>query len=241
MPKNYISIIEGLGSLGAFQFASYISGSQYIKAYDLVNKYVPNPSSALDWGTGSGHFSYFLLNSGHNVTGFSVEDECQFSGYLKDNFHNVYNLIVTHDSTLLPFESNTFDLVVSIGVLEHVKETGGNELGSLEEIKRVLKPNGKFICYHFPNKFSWIESITQHLKNKHHHNYKYTKADIKHFLKETDLRLLEYGRYGFLPRLSFRFVPNNILSTKIFNIVDNLLSLIFNPFCQNNYFVAEKK
>lgn len=38
----------------------------------------------------------------------------------------------------LPFSNNKFDLVTAIDVLEHIKD----DLGTLEEIKRVLKPNG---------------------------------------------------------------------------------------------------
>ncbi|MBQ4132690.1 MAG: methyltransferase domain-containing protein [Desulfovibrionaceae bacterium] len=45
----------------------------------------------------------------------------------------------------------------SIGVFEHVHETGGDQLASLKEISRVLKPEGFFLCFHLPNKYSWVE------------------------------------------------------------------------------------
>jgi len=43
-----------------------------------------------------------------------------------------------------------FDAVVSVGVLEHVKETGGSEIGSLREIFRILKLNGYLSVTTFP-------------------------------------------------------------------------------------------
>lgn len=241
MIEKHIPIFDALDKLNAFQFASYISGSQYLKAYGLAQKYIPAQAKVLDWGAGNGHFSYFLLNKGFNVTAFTIyEGEDQLSGHLKIKFPNNYNRVVSPESTALPFEDNSFDAVVSIGVLEHVRESGGNELGSLNEIKRVLKPNGVFICYHFPNKFSWIEAVNKHRKSKHHHIYKFTKKDIKDIARSAGMKLLEVKRYGVLPRLSLRSFPNNIGTTKLYNIADNVLSAVFNIFSQNNYFVAKK-
>lgn len=242
MIEKHIPIIEGLDKLNAFQFASYISGSQYLKAYELVKKYIPVQAKVLDWGTGNGHFSYFLLNNDYDVAAFTIfEDEDQLSGYLKSSYSNKYDRIVSKDSSLLPFVDNAFDAVVSIGVLEHVRESGGTEIASLTEIKRVLKPNGIFICYHFPNKFSWIEAINKHRKSKHHHTYKFSKTNVKNLAHKTELELLEVKRYGILPRLSLRSFPDNLEATKLYNMADNILSALLNLFSQNIYFVARKK
>ena len=93
--------------------------------------------------------------------------------------------------TRLPFTDESFDAVFSIGVLEHVRETGGDEVDSLKEIKRVLKKDGYFICTHLPNKFSWIEFLTSFMKSKHHHEYKYSKSDIKRIVELSGFNLIE--------------------------------------------------
>lgn len=239
---EYKNIIDDLKKLDIYHFGSYISGSQYLKAYRLVNKYSGHRSKILDWGTGSGHFSYFLLSQGYSVNAFSIESESNLAEYLKKSYPGKYNILLNQDPiSPLPFDDQIFDTVVSIGVLEHVRDTNNNEIQSLTEIRRVLKPNGIFLCYHFPNKYSWIEAVTKHLDSKYNHDFKYTKVDIKELNKKCNMELLEISRYGIMPRNSFRIAPNNILLTKVFNSIDNLLSVLLNPFCQNYYFVARRK
>jgi len=45
------------------------------------------------------------------------------------------------DATTLPFKSSSFDVVLSFGVLHHIKDW----LGALKEVRRVLKPGGYFV------------------------------------------------------------------------------------------------
>jgi ubiquinone/menaquinone biosynthesis C-methylase UbiE len=241
MYLKYKNIYDSLNARGIYHFGSYISGSQYFKAYELVIKYVKDNSKVLDWGAGSGHFSYFLLQNRHNVTAFSIESKIALLDYLNTNFPGKYNTDLSQDPlTKLPYYDQYFDAVVSIGVLEHVRDTGNIEYNSLSEIQRILKPDGVFICYHFPNKLSWIESITKHLDSKYNHTFKYNLDDIKKLTNESNLKLLEYNRYGILPRNTFRKFTNSIFLTKLFNSIDISLSKLFNLFCQNYYFVAKR-
>lgn len=241
MLNEFKSILDDLQKHKIYQFGSYISGSQYLTAYRLVNKYANADSKVLDWGTGSGHFSFFLLRQGYEVNAFSIENESNLAEHLKKIYPDKYKILLNQDPLApLPFDDQTFHIVVSIGVLEHVRDTNNNEVQSLNEIRRVLKPNGIFVCYHFPNKNSWIEAITKHLESKHNHDFKYTANDIKELNKKCRMKLLEWGRYGMMPRNSFRVIPNILLVTKIFNTIDFLLSKLLNPFCQNYYFISQR-
>jgi ubiquinone/menaquinone biosynthesis C-methylase UbiE len=241
MLSEYKNIFNDLKKHKIFHFGSYISGSQYLIAYRLVSKYAKPESLVLDWGTGSGHFSFFLLSKGYKVNAFTIENECKLAYHLQNKYPFKYKILLNQDPLApLPYADETFDIVVSIGVLEHVRDTNNYEIQSLHEIRRVLKPNGIFICYHFPNKYSLIEAITKHLNSKYNHDYKYTAKAIKELNEKSNMELLEYGRYGIMPRNSLRAIPNNLLLTRIFNSFDYLLSKLLNPFCQNYYFVSRK-
>ena len=107
-------------------------------------------------------------------------------------------------------------------------------------IQKEMCIRDRFICYHFPNKYSWIESITKFLSSKYNHSFKYNYNDIIKMIATCKLQLVEVKRYGIMPRNTFRFVPNNKLITHLFNFVDYTLSTLLNIFCQNYYFVAKK-
>lgn len=239
--RKYQKTFDELKENNATQYSSYITGSQYINAYKLVKKYIPNNSKVLDWGSGSGHFSYFLLKEGYEVSGYNFETECHLFDLIEKKYPGKYNVLSANgEVTELPFNDNSFDAVLSIGVLEHVRETGGNEIGSLKEIKRILKPKGIFICYHLPNKFSWIEALSRHIKNKHHHISLYTNKDIARLNEKAGMKLLENGRYGIIPRNTFNNFPNNLYYTNLFNKSDAIIGKILKSFTQNYYFVSKK-
>jgi ubiquinone/menaquinone biosynthesis C-methylase UbiE len=104
------------------------------------------PLSILDIGCGSSYFSYELQKRGHTVTsldsltGITRKDVQKFAtifrkGGMKFNF-------VEGSATKLPFPKASFDAVLIIDVIEHIKD----EDKVMEEIHRVLKPSGFFLA-----------------------------------------------------------------------------------------------
>ena len=234
--KNIINII---GKSDFEQFDNLITASQYIKLYNLTNKYTSEDSICLDWGMGDGHFSYYLLTKNKKVHSFTLDEKS-----VKINSNTNLHMKIGNDPRKLPYENEYFDTVFSVGVLEHVRETGGDEISSLIEIKRVLKPGGIFICYHFPNKYTWIEKVSNLFTNKYYHLYKFSKKDIFDLLNKVDFKCLEHSRYGFLPRNIFKSFPkcitNNYILSYLYNRFDCFFESILSPLNQNHYFVAKK-
>lgn len=225
------------------QFGSLASAHQYLPLYALWCKYVPRDAEVLDWGAGNGHFSYFLARGGWRATGFSFMP-FSYQPWLPAGAPYTYVPGSESEPVKLPFADRTFDAVASIGVLEHVRETGGNEPGSLAEIARVLRPGGTFVCWHFPNQSSWIDSIARHVPNKHRHLYRYTRADIRRLVAGAGLELLETRRYGVIPRNTVHKLlgpaRDAAWAADLWDAVDALLGVPLNPFAQNHCFVARK-
>lgn len=227
----------------SLQFRTYIGAYQYLKLYQLVERYAPVGCQVLDWGTGSGHFSYYLVRSGYQTSGFGFSEWpllCQ--GISDRDYH--YQQGSSNQPVKLPFADDSFDVVVSVGVLEHVRETGGDELSSLQEIYRILKPGGHFICYHFPNRYSWIEFLARRTE-RFSHPYMFTARDIRRLVGATPLQLSDWGRYALLPRNLWQSAiarhPHwGPLAGILYNQLDRVLGWLLPLICQNYYFVARK-
>ncbi|MHB1326124.1 MAG: class I SAM-dependent methyltransferase [Thermoleophilia bacterium] len=94
-------------------------------------------------------------------------------------FDNVVNFeIVSYDTTdargvgeVLPFVDNAFDAVLSIAVLEHVKDT----FLCAREIARVLKPGDDLMC---------CVPFLQPLHGYPHHYYNMTHQGLKNLFED---------------------------------------------------------
>ena len=95
----------------------------------------------LEVGCGSGEVArYIARNYRGSVVGADVDPEQ--IGIAQKNVKGITNVqFLEADSTGLPFEDSSFDVVLSFGVLHHIDKW----LDAISEIKRVLRPGGYFI------------------------------------------------------------------------------------------------
>lgn len=215
---------------------------QYRKIFEVTSRNFEQGAKVLDWGCGNGHFCSYLLFCGAQVTGYSFDEK---AAWLLGSPRFSLERGSLLEPVALPFGDESFDAVFSIGVLEHVHETGGSEKGSLLELWRVLRPGGRFLCFHLPNRTQWVEAVGQLVGfSEHLHRRKYTANEIRKMLAAARFTLAEVGRYNFLPRNWLRRLPEAVRYNRLFaltvDVLDRVLSRVLSSFCTCYYFVATK-
>ena len=150
------------GCAGLHHLSTPLGRANYLRKAEVVKNLKPDGGRLLDWGCGYGQMSYLLRNRGFEVVPYTIEAEepSPSNSFLREQDLDV---VYGEDPVRLPFEDESFDLVLSCGVLEHVED----ENGSIAEIRRTLRPGGMFVVMMLPNEWSYAEFMARkHLQNK---------------------------------------------------------------------------
>ena len=97
----------------------------------------------LDFGCGSGYGTHMMAAVSGHIIGVDIASEAvdyAKKHYWADNLE--YQCVARADQKPLPYADESFDVVLSFQVIEHIRNTGPY----LNELHRVLKPGGVFIC-----------------------------------------------------------------------------------------------
>lgn len=110
--------------------------------WQAINDYIPKGSQFLDVGCGAGYSMKRAQDDCEcEVFGIDPEPMAHGVGRIGSNYTIETDKIIKAVSESIPFENNSFDVVYSSHVLEHVS----SEIESLKEMKRVLKDDGVLI------------------------------------------------------------------------------------------------
>lgn len=133
---------------GASQDAPFITlGVEAIlKDYygDLLDAPPPFPvekgTDVLDLGCGWGRVLKPVLDRGARAVGLDISEKMLglTKRHLEKNGHKAK--ILRGDGTRLPFNDNSFDMIYSLLVLQHLSKENGREV--FHEVQRVLRPGG---------------------------------------------------------------------------------------------------
>lgn len=185
----------------------------YLRFADEIKHFLGAGHKLLDWGCGLGQMSWLLERRGLAVASYDVQ---RAAG--RDLLIDSSRLVVGEDPVLLPFSSGTFDAVLSCGVLEHVVD----EMGSLKEIKRVLKPGGLFFIYQLPQRYAYTELINR-WRGLWHHPRGYTPQSISRKLEAVGFRVVQRRRANSLPKNLTGLPP---LARSAYNRIARLVDLV---------------
>lgn len=157
----------------------------------------------LDWGCGKGHVTWLMQKLGANPISCDVraeEGDSSFgqetpiideTGILIDPLEHKYKL---------PYEDDSFDVVLGFGVLEHVPD----DLNSLREINRILTSSGLFFCFFLPYFLSWTQRLA-HLRGNYYHDRLYRKSLICKLMKDCNFRILDFWHRQVFPKNTVKY------------------------------------
>lgn len=158
-----------------------------------------HPKKVLDIGCGTGETLTFIrfLYPKAELYGIDTSDVAiKFAK--KRGHHN----IVKASALKLPYPANTFDAVLFLDVLEHIK----SDEAALTESKRVLKPGGLVIITAPALQFIWSKHDTMQ-----DHVRRYTRSRIRYLSKSVGLNIKFLSYFNFFlspPIIIIRLLSN---------------------------------
>jgi 2-polyprenyl-3-methyl-5-hydroxy-6-metoxy-1,4-benzoquinol methylase len=111
----------------------------------------------LDLGCGSGVLSCYLAKNGADVTAADITDQGTALTSKNATLRNLPVDVVRTDAEAMGLADNSFDFVLSWGVLHHSENTER----ALAEVRRVLRPGGRgmMMVYHRNSLVFWLKGL----------------------------------------------------------------------------------
>lgn len=213
-----------------------LSHLESIRTYELENiaKLLPSKATILEIGAGTGWQAKALEMKGHSVVAVDLPSSTYSSNRVID--------IIEYDGKTLPFNDNSFDIIFSSNVLEHVHSL--NDL--LKENQRVIKPNGHLI--HVLPSSSWRvwTNITNILKfgqlpTAHGEHADNCIVEIYFFSRRWWANLFQNNGFTVVKRYTngLFYTGNSVMDSRLSINVRKRLSVILGSSC--NIFVLKCK
>jgi ubiquinone/menaquinone biosynthesis C-methylase UbiE len=153
---------------------------------------VPKDIKTIEVGSGSALLSCFLAQYGYET--YALDYSKSALNVAKNNYMliNKDRRFILGDVRRLPFKNDSFDVVISTGLLEHFRDPQI----VVDEMVRVFKKGGLFFSDIVPKKFRLITSLAfvdklvswmRGKKLEHYYEKKLNKRDIEQLLLSSGL------------------------------------------------------
>ncbi len=160
----------------------YLVYLRHLFAYEFAKTKLSKENYVLEIGCGEGYGTNILSQQVSNIIGLDVCEDT--IGYASEKYKSNNLLFEKYDGIKLPYPDETFDVVISFQVIEHIPD----DLNYISEIYRVLKKGGIFICTTV-NKNGEKLSTPFHVREYHPH-------DLENILKTKFSDVLLWGIRG---------------------------------------------
>ncbi len=139
-------------------------GRRTVREGAIARLGLPQPARILDAGCGSGRNMVELARLG-TVTGVELSDTSVALARARG-----VGEVIAGSVMEMPFAGDSFDLAVSLDVIEHLED----DLGALRELRRVIAPGGALLVT--VPAYQWLRS--GHDEINHHHR-RYTRRTLQ--------------------------------------------------------------
>lgn len=107
----------------------------------IIREIPGQATSILDVGCGNAWLAASIIQNRKRAEICSMDLSTANTQNAKKRVHDERHLVIRGDAQHLPFQDNTFDVIVASEVLEHIEEVAK----FLQELFRALKPGGRLI------------------------------------------------------------------------------------------------
>jgi len=170
---------------------------EYIAVADRIA--ADNPGRVLDWGCGWGQVTVLLRERGLDVESYDYRPDADAVKVIPLERYPDMLATVSAEPVKLPYDDDSFDAVLSLGVLEHVQDPDA----SLDELRRILRPGGYLYVVKLPNRTSYLEWIAKRLGLYYHgkleHDRIYTPASARALIASHGFEIHDVRLANMLP------------------------------------------
>jgi ubiquinone/menaquinone biosynthesis C-methylase UbiE len=165
----------------------YLAFLKHLFAYEHLGNLAKKSDRALEIGFGTGYGTRHASKFFSHIN--AIEVDIETVNFAKEKFSSSSITYDSFDGKSIPFPDNSFDLVYSFQVIEHVQK----DLEFLREAKRVLKPNG-ILFISTPNR-NYRLKPGEKPKNRFHIR-EYSEIDLDQIVKKVFTKFELTGLFG---------------------------------------------
>ncbi len=179
---------------------------EHIMRYVFASEYTKD-KIVLDAACGCGYGSHFLAISGARKV-IAVDIDRKALKLAKNHFSHPKVTYLQGDVTSLPFPDSYFEVITSFETIEHLS----NPADYIQEIQRILKDDGIFICS-TPN--------TKYTRHPAYHLHEFSPDEFFNLLDKNFREVEKYGQYiSRFQRL------NDLIRQKIIGLASAVLLIL---------------
>lgn len=162
----------------SFEDSNNVTVQRCFFAYEYAGPFVKDKNSA-DIGCADGYGTQYLAGFAHQITGVDYSEPTL--AIAREKHRAKTNLTFKQGSVPpLPLESDSLDVVTAFQFIEHIHD----RIGFMQEVYRVLKPGGLFLCS-TPNA---KKSIARNPFHVHEYTFDEMKSEATKVFGEIELR-----------------------------------------------------